>query len=194
MEKSGGFDMAKITTASKIVMVAGILLLVDSFLSWQKVCFDTGVLGDICAKANAWGGSGGWAGVIMGILLIILLIWEGTQLAEMPMNLSIGVTPTKGTAYLGFAVVIFGLLKFIFAITNEGSLGAWIGLVLLIAIGYGSWMKFQEPETVAAPPASGGSDGGFTALILRISSWARSPKATGPRSFPHPAWGSLMAT
>ncbi len=39
------------------------------------------------------------------------------------MNLSIGVTPTKGTAYLGFAVVIFGLLKFIFAITNEGSLG-----------------------------------------------------------------------
>ena len=108
-------------------------------------------------------GNGGWAGVIMGILLIILLIWEGTQLAEMPMNLSIGVTPTKGTAYLGFAVVIFGLLKFIFAITNEGSLGAWIGLVLLIAIGYGSWMKFQEPETVAAPPASGGSDGGFTA-------------------------------
>ena len=99
----------------------------------------------------------------MGILLIILLIWEGTQLAEMPMNLSIGVTPSKGTAYLGFAVVIFGLLKFIFAITNEGSLGAWIGLVLLIAIGYGSWMKFQEPETVAAPPASGGSDGGFTA-------------------------------
>ena len=163
MEKSGGFDMAKITTASKIVMVAGILLLVDSFLSWQKVCFDTGVLGDICAKANAWGGNGGWAGVIMGILLIILLIWEGTQLAEMPMNLSIGVTPTKGTAYLGFAVVIFGLLKFIFAITNEGSLGAWIGLVLLIAIGYGSWMKFQEPETAAAPPASGGSDGGFTA-------------------------------
>ena len=47
-------------TASKIVMVAGILLLVDSFLSWQKICFDTGVgLGDICAKANAWGGNAG---------------------------------------------------------------------------------------------------------------------------------------
>ena len=42
MEKSSGFDMAKMSTASKIVMVAGILLLVDSFLSWQKVCFDTG--------------------------------------------------------------------------------------------------------------------------------------------------------
>jgi hypothetical protein len=160
MEKSGGFDMSKITTASKIVMVSGILLLVDSFLSWQKVCF--GVLG-FCAKANAWGGNGGFAGVIMGILLIILLIWEGTQLANMPMNLSIGVTPTKGTAYLGFAVVIFGLLKFILAVTNEGALGAWVGLVLLLAIAYGSWMKFQEPETAAAPPVPGGNDGGFTA-------------------------------
>ena len=38
MEKSGGFDIAKMTLASKIVMVSGILLLVDSFLSWQKVC------------------------------------------------------------------------------------------------------------------------------------------------------------
>lgn len=164
MEKSSGFDISKVTTASKIVMVSGILLLVDSFLSWQKVCFDTGVLGDICAKANAWGGNGGWAGVIMALLLIVLLIWEGIQLANMPMNLSIGVTPSKGTAYLGFAVVIFGLLKFILAITNEGALGAWIGLVLLVAVGYGSWMKFQEPDEAPTPPmAPGGGDGGFTA-------------------------------
>lgn len=169
MEKPGGFDIAKVTMASKIVMVAGILLLVDSFLSWQKVCAsdilgDLGGVGDICAKANAWGGTGGWAGLIMGILLIVLLIWEGIQLANMPMNLSIGVTPSQGTAYLGFAVAGFGLLKFILAVTNEPALGAWIGLILLIAIAYGSWMKLQEPDAVAAPPAApGGTDGGFTA-------------------------------
>ena len=125
MERSSGFDMAKITTASKIVMVSGILLLVDSFL---------------------------------------LLIWEGIQLANMPMNFSIGVTPSKGTAYLGFAVVVFGLLKFILAVTNHGALGAWIGLILLLALGYGSWMRFQEPDdAVTPPPAPGGTDGGFTA-------------------------------
>ena len=44
----------------------GSCLIVDSFLSWQKVCFDTGVLGGICAKANAWGGNGGWAGAHHG--------------------------------------------------------------------------------------------------------------------------------
>jgi len=169
MEKSGGFDIAKVTMASKIVMVSGILLLVDSFLSWQKVCAsdvlgELGGIGDFCVKANAWGGSGGWAGLIMGILLIILLIWEGIQLADMSVNLSVGVTPSQGTAYLGFAVAGFGLLKFILAVTNEPALGAWIGLILLIAIAYGSWMKLQEPEAAPPPPAaSGGTDGGFTA-------------------------------
>ena len=60
--------------------------------------------------------------------------------------------------------MVFGLLKFILAVTNHGALGAWIGLILLIAIGYGSWMKFQEPDDAVPPPmASGGSDGGFTA-------------------------------
>ena len=169
MEKPSGFYMARVTMAIKIFIVAGILLLVDSFLSWQKVCAsdilgDLGGVGDFCAKANAWGGNGGWAGLIMGILLIILLIWEGIQLANAPVNLSIGVTPSQGTAYLGFAVVVFGLLKFLLVVTNEPALGAWIGLVLLIAIAYGSWMRLQEPDTAALPPAApGGTDGGFTA-------------------------------
>ena len=180
MEKSGGFDMAKITTASKIVMVAGILLLVDSFLSWQKVCFDTGVLGDICAKANAWGGNGGWAGVIMGILLIILLIWEGTQLAEMPMNLSIGVTPTKGTAYLGFAVVIIGVAEVHLRDHERGLAG-----------GLDRTRPAHRDRVRLMDEVPGARDGRGPAcvrrqrrwlhrLILRISSWG--PVAEGDRA------------
>ncbi len=171
MEKSsGGFDMKNMSMATKITLVGGILLLVDSFLSWQKVCAsdvlgDLGGFGDICAKANAWGGSGGFAGLLMGILLIVLLIWESVQLSNMQMNLSIGVTPSQGSAYLGFAVVAFGLLKFVLVVTNEPAIGAWIGLILLIVVAYGSWMRFQEPAGAsAAPPApSSGGDGGFSA-------------------------------
>lgn len=168
MEKSGGFDMSKMSIASKIIMGAGILLLIDSFLSWQKVCASDilgGIAGvsDFCVKANAWGGSGGWAGLIMGLLLIVLLIWEAMQLANMQMNLSIGVTPSKLAAYLGFGVVALGLIKFLLAVTNDPALFAYVGLILILAVGYGAWMKFQEPETAATPPAPGGTDGGFTA-------------------------------
>jgi hypothetical protein len=170
MEKpSGSFDIANVTMASKIVLVAGILLLVDSFLAWQKVCVSDIVgnaagIPNYCAKANAWGGNGGFAGLLMGILLIVLLIWEAVQLSNMQMNLSIGVTPSKGSAYLGWAVVAFGLLKFMLVVSNEPAMGAWIGLILLIVIAYGSWMRFQEPESAAPPaPAAGGGDGGFSA-------------------------------
>lgn len=159
--------MSKMSMASKIIMGAGILLLVDSFLSWQKVCASDvlgglGGIADFCVKANAWGGSGGWAGLLMGIALIALLVWQGIQVANIPMNLSIGVTPSKGTAYLGFGVVAFGLIKFLLAVTNEPALFAFVGLILILAVGYGAWMKFQEPEGAAPPMASGGS-GGFSA-------------------------------
>jgi hypothetical protein len=155
---AGGFDISGLTTASKIMLVSGILLLIDSFLAWQSVC----IVG-ICVSANAWGGSGGFAGVIMGILLIVLLIWEVVQLANMAGNIQVGIAPTKGSAYLGFAVVVFGLLKFIIAVTNEGGFGAWVGLVLLVILGYGSWMKFQEVEAGTMGSSSPPGDSGFSA-------------------------------
>jgi hypothetical protein len=167
MEKSGGFDVSKLTMASKIVLISGILLIIDSFLSWQRICVDLGALGlgSRCAGASAWGGSGGFAGVIMGIALIVLVIWEAVQLAGMAGNVNLPVAPSKGSAYLGFVIAVFGILKFIIVLTSsiKPSLFGWIGLVLLVAIGYGSWMKFQEPEAAAPPAAGGGGDSGFTA-------------------------------
>ena len=167
MEKSGGFDISKATMGSKIVGICGILLLIDSFFLWQKICINLGALGiGGCVGRSAWGGSGSGFGFIMGILLIILVIWEVVQLAGMAGNINLPIAPSKGSAYLGFAVVVFGLLKFILVLTSDvkPSLFGWIGLVLLIGIGYGSWMKFQEPETSAPPAAGAGGDtGGFTA-------------------------------
>jgi hypothetical protein len=156
--KPGGFDMSKLSTASKIVLGAGVLLLIDSFLRWQEVCVDLGAFGgNVCAGANAWSGNGSFAGLIMGILLIVLIVWEGMQLAGAAGNIQIGISPVRASAYLGFGVAGFGLLKFILAITNEGALFAWVGLVLLLAIAYGSWMKLQETESM---PMSGGDSAG----------------------------------
>jgi len=40
MEGSGssGFDMSKMSTAEKVLAVSSILLLIDSFLPWQRSC------------------------------------------------------------------------------------------------------------------------------------------------------------
>jgi hypothetical protein len=168
MEKSGGFDMSKMSMADKIVLGGGALLLLDSFLSWQKVCVSDiiGGLGgaDFCGKANAWGGNGGFFGLLMGIALIVLIVWEVMQLTDSAGNMKLPVSASKATAYLGFGAAAFGLLKFILAATNHGALFAYVGLILILGVAYGSWMKFQEPEGAAPPAAaSGGSDSGFSA-------------------------------
>lgn len=140
------FDIASMATATKIVLIAGILLLVVSFLSWQKVCFDTGVIGDVCGKASAWGGDGSFAGLLMGLLLIALLVFEVVRLTNANISGSLPVASSKLAAYLGFAVVGFGVLKFLLIVSNHAAFGAWIGLVLLAVVGYGSWLHFKEPE------------------------------------------------
>lgn len=167
MEKSGGFDMSKMSMADKIVLGGGILLLLDSFLSWQKVCVSFGGLaglGNVCGKANAWGGNGGFFGLLMGIVLIVLIVWEVMQIAGSAGSIKLPVSASKGTAYLGFGAAAFGLIKFILAVTNHGALFAYVGVILILGVAYGSWMKFQEPESSAPPAAaSGGTDGGFSA-------------------------------
>ena len=168
MEKSGGFDMSKLSTGSKVLLIAGILLLIDSFLQWQRVCIDFGGvagLGNTCGGVNAWSGSGSFFGLLMGLCTLALLIWEGIQLAGAGDNIEIPMSASKVSAYLGFGVAGFGILKLILVLVSDvkPSLFGWIGLVLILVIGYGAWMRFQEPETSAPPMASGGTDGGFTA-------------------------------
>jgi hypothetical protein len=168
MEKSGGFDMSKMSLASKLIMGAGILLLIDSFLDWQRVCFDFGGvagLGKSCGGVNAWSGSGSAFGLLMGLCLIVLLIWEALQIAGAGGNINLPISASKAGAYLGFGVVVFGILKLILVLTSavKPSLFGWVGLILVLALGYGAWMKFQEPEIAPPPAAPTGSDGGFTA-------------------------------
>lgn len=159
---SSGFDMSKVSTGSKILLGAGVLLLLDSFLSWQEVCASDFVggdvadlVGDVCASANMWSGNGGFAGLIAGLLVIALIAWEIMSVAGVSMDVGMGAG--KISAYVGFGVLAFVVLKVILVISNEIALGAWIGLVLALVIGYGAWMRMQEPETSAppsAPPAS----------------------------------------
>ena len=168
MEKSGGFDMSKLSLASKILLGAGALLFIDSFLKWQKICFDFGGvagLGSTCPGVNAWSGSGSLFGLLMGLFTIALLIWEALLITGSAGNINLPIPASKASAYLGFGVAIAGILKLLLVLTSDvkPSLFGWIGLVLILAIGYGAWMKFQEPETVAPPATPGGTDGGFTA-------------------------------
>jgi hypothetical protein len=153
---SSGFDLSKLSTASKILLGAGILYLINLFLNWNEVCVD---VIDVCGGVNGMHGIG-----ILNLLLVLaLLAWEGMAIADVKINAPRGLV----SAGLAGAIVVFTILKII--IDSEFlAIFAWIGLILAAAIGYGGWMRWQEHQAGAGASGGGGavppppSPGGFT--------------------------------
>lgn len=149
-QSSSGFDMSKMSMGSRVLLGSGILLLIFSFFAWQEVC----VADVLCLSENMWGGSGGFFGLLGGLVLIALIVWEGLQVAGTDVN--VGQPASRISAYLGFAVAALVLIKFIYAVTNEPAFGAFIGLILALGVAYGAWMRLQEPAAMPAAPTNEG--------------------------------------
>lgn len=150
MSQSSGFDMSKLSTAAKILLIAGVLYIIDVFLPWQRVCIDLGLdIPGASGCASSSGASG--IGVLNLLLAIALVAWEGMIAA----NVDIKAPRALISAGLAAAIVLFTILKIL--VDNEAIfLFAWIGLVLALVIGYGGWMRWQEHQ------AGGGMGGGGT--------------------------------
>lgn len=156
-QQGAGFDMSKMGTADKILLLGGIVFVVDGFLPWQRVCFDFLGVSE-CASAKIWEGNGSFLGWIAMLFAVVLVIWSA--LGAMGNAPDVGIPAAKVSGYLGLGAFVAGVLKFILVITNEIGFGAFVGLVLAIALAYGGWMKLQEPGGVA--PSAGGEGGSFS--------------------------------
>jgi hypothetical protein len=143
------FDMSKMSTADKILLIGGFVLFIDTFLPWQRVCVSFGGV-SACASASAWGGSAAFLGVLTGIFSILLVAWLGINMAGT--NLQLGVPASTVSTILVGGTVVFGILKELFVLFNHSGFGAWIGLILIIAIAYAGYTKMQEPKAIIPPP------------------------------------------
>lgn len=188
MEGSGssGFDMSKMSTAEKLLAGGSILLLIDSFFPWQRVCASDvlGDLGDLagfdaCASFTMWGGSGSFFGFVAGLLAIALIVFGVLSMTGSTANMNMGsMSADKLTGFLGLGVAAFGLLKFIFALTESPGWAAFVGLVLLVAIGWGAWQKVQSSGGFQMGDTGGGTMGGT------MGGGTRPPSAPPPSAPP----------
>jgi hypothetical protein len=62
--------------APYLVGVIGTLLFVDLFLAWHRAGVSVSGIVDVHSDSSAWTG---W-GALAGVLLIVLLFWEGLRL------------------------------------------------------------------------------------------------------------------
>ena len=139
-------DLKALSRGTQIIVGAGLLLLIDTFLAWQKVDFAEvlGIEGSV--SRNAWHGF--W-GVVMGLALIALLAWVGLRIANV--NLNLNVPERTVTAGLAGLVFVFAVLKNL--IDDYSAWASYVGIVLAAAVAVGAWLHLQEPEVAAAPAA-----------------------------------------
>jgi hypothetical protein len=146
---SQGFDMSKMSTASKILIGAGVLFFIDLFLAWNRACIDLGVDIPVGGCASVAGTHG--LGIILLLLAIALVVWEGLAIG----GVDVPAPRALVSAGLAGAIVVLTILKIL--IDNEFLyIFAWIGLILALVIGYGGWMRWQEHKagagTMPPPP------------------------------------------
>jgi hypothetical protein len=136
----------KTSLASRLLIVAGGLYIVDVFAIWQRRC----IAGE-CDTIVGWEG----IGVLNLLLGIALVAWEAMSVA----GVEIQAPRALVSAGLAAGIVLFTILK-ILVDFDEIYIFAWIGLILALVIGYGGWMRWQEHQAGAG---MGGSGTGGTA-------------------------------
>ena len=126
----------ELTTGAKLVLGAAVALFIVSWLDWFEV---EGIVGE-----NMWGG----VGVLAGLLLIALIVWQGLRLANI--ELEIGVTPSMITAALAVLTLVFVFIRWIDKPGGElvsdaidRTIWAWLGLALAIVLVVGAWLNMQ---------------------------------------------------
>lgn len=157
----GGFDMGSMSLSDKLLIVGAALLVIVAFLPWQGVCGDFGPLGGkFCINIKATSGSGGLFGILMLLGALALIVWEIMGAMGQSKELG-GMAPAKISGFLGLGVAGLGILKFLLSAFNVGRWGAWVGLVVILVIAYGAFLKLKESGAMPmAPPAAptGGGD------------------------------------
>src|SRR5207249_2206690 len=106
------FDLARLTSADKIIVGSSALLFVDSFLRWQRQCGTFRLLHvTVCTvNANEWGGHAALGGVLAALLTLALLAWKVAEASGVDFGLGAGAASVEYTLIVG--AVLFTLLKF----------------------------------------------------------------------------------
>jgi hypothetical protein len=142
----------------KLILGAGLLLFIDTFLNWQSVSTPLGSYGQ-----NGWHGF--W-GVLIGLMTLAIL----SLVAARAFGIAIPPTVPDGlvTLALGGLIVLFALIKAL-----SDSYTAWpayAGIVLGAGVAVGAWLRVSRLRTAATRVSSGGELGAFPAPGYRTPS------------------------
>jgi hypothetical protein len=152
------FDLSKFSTASKILLGAGVLYFIDLFLPWRRACGQS-ILGSICVTQN---GLAQFFGILNMLLVLAIIVMEVLVVANVQVNMGTPQMRNQVEAGLAGGLLVFTILKVLVGLSHI-YIFSFIGLLLAIAIGYAGWMRWQEAQVGGTAPPPPPSPGGFSA-------------------------------
>lgn len=146
----------KLALGEKIVLIAGPLLFIDSFLRWYHVSVEAFGFSASVSRSG-WQSPGAlWSilAVLIGLTmagLVAAVRFGNVKLPELPQ----GVTWARLHLGLGVAAVLFVVIKFLGESSNL-SYGFFIGIILVVALAAGGFLLFQEEQQGGGTGADAG--------------------------------------
>ena len=162
---------------AQLMLIGGVLLFIDMFFAWQSV--DLGPLGDYTRKG--WYGA---AGVILGILTIILLAWLIVRLASV--NIPLPVSSAMSAAVIGVLILIFAIIKLLSILGDAQTFWAWLGVAFAVVIVVGAFMAVQEAGGVDTLRTEATGLGSSMSTSTAAAPAATQPAAPAPPPAPAP--------
>jgi hypothetical protein len=140
----------KVTAAQgpdRLILIAGLLYLVDSFLPWYGV---KGELGDLVRAAGQNPNIKGWSAGGLAVLAILCAI-AATAVAVAGIVGAMAPSPQTATITLALSggALVFALLRFLTA-TSATKYGLYIAIVLGAVMAYASYQKYRVADTSKA--------------------------------------------
>jgi hypothetical protein len=129
---------------AQVMLVAGVLLFIDLFLPWQDFGVSEAIGVDVDDSFSGWRG---FAGVVLGLLTIVLLAWLVVRL--LAIDIPLPVSQAMSAAVLGVLIGAFGIIKLLTILGDEQTIWAWIGAILAILVAVGGYLQVQEAGGVA---------------------------------------------
>jgi hypothetical protein len=133
-------NLSEISTGTKLILGAGILLVISLFLPWEDFGNEATEALGLDASFNGWRG---FFGIMTGIAAIALLAWVVIQVMNVKLNFDLPITEAWLTLGLGVVVFGFALIKLL-TIIEEATIWSYIGVLLAALVAVGAWLRAQE--------------------------------------------------
>jgi hypothetical protein len=134
-------DLSKIKNGQKIVLVAGIVLIINLFLPWYRLD-----LGIVSGSWNAFHDFLAWFGSFLAIAAAVIIALKVFS------SVKVNAGPLKAE-HIAFALGVLGLVFILISLlvnTDVLFIGVFIGLIAAAGLAYGTFVAMKEEGLSAA--------------------------------------------